>query len=142
MITKEITFEDFNGIERKETHYFHINKAELTALNFTMKGGLTGVLKEIEDTQDVNSLVALVDKFIDLSYGKKSADGLNFRKKPEYLEDFKSSNAYEAFYMELLSDVNNIINFINGVVPSDVLAKAKEIEANGGIDPNHPALKK
>lgn len=145
MLTKKIKFEDFDGNPREETHYFNLSKAELTQLELSISGGLTGLLQQISETQDIPKVIELLTKFIDLSYGKKSLDGRKFEKKPEYLEDFKSTNAYVELYMELVSDANKAAEFINAVVPSDVSEKAKELQQNGtlpaGLNPNHPALK-
>ena len=32
MLAKTIKYTDYNGVERKETHYFNYNKAEIAAL--------------------------------------------------------------------------------------------------------------
>lgn len=145
MLTKKIKFEDFDGNPREETHFFNLSKAELTQLELSIPGGLTGLLQQISETQDIPKVIELLTKFIDLSYGKKSLDGRKFEKKSEYLEDFKSTNAYVELYMELVSDANKAADFINAVVPTDVSQKAAELQANGqlpmGMNPNHPALK-
>lgn len=141
MLTKVIKYEDFDGNPREETHHFHINKAELTNMEFGVKGGLTGLIKTISETQDIPKVIELIQRFIDLSYGRKSNDGRQFVKKEEYLEEFKSTGAYEVLYMELVSDVDKFAEFVNAVIPTDIALKAKELQKNGGINPDHPALK-
>lgn len=140
MLTKKIKFEDFDGTPREETHYFNLSKAELTKLELSVSGGLTGLLQQIAETQDAPKVVELLDKFIQLSYGRKSLDGRKFEKKQEYYEEFKSTNAYDELFMELVSDANKAADFINAVVPTDVSEKAKEYQNNGTL-PSHPALK-
>ena len=65
----------------------------------------------------------------------KSDDGKYNRKSPELLADFKATQAYSELIMELLSDTDKAIAFINGIIPTKMRETAKT------VDPNHPALK-
>ena len=58
----------------------------------------------------------LLDRLIDLSYGKRSEDGLRFIKSKEVLDEFKSSIAYEAFIEQMLSNQEEMVEFINKLV--------------------------
>ena len=58
----------------------------------------------------------LLDRLIDLSYGKRSEDGLRFIKSKEVLDEFKSSIAYEAFIEQMLSNQEEMVEFIKKLV--------------------------
>ena len=40
MLKKTITYTDYDGRERTEDFYFNLNKAELTEMELSVKGGL------------------------------------------------------------------------------------------------------
>ena len=46
MLKKTITYTDYDGNERTEDFYFNISKAELTELQFSVKGGLKNILEK------------------------------------------------------------------------------------------------
>lgn len=141
MITKTITYTDFNDVERTEDFYFNLSEAELTAWEFSISGTLTEHIKRIESTIDVPQLMELYKELIDRSYGIKDADGRRFRKSPEILQDFKDTNAYSELFMELATDQKAGGEFISGIVSNKLKALMDQGVKNGQIDPNHPALK-
>ena len=138
MLKKTVKFKDFNGVERSEDLYFHISKASVltssnSVYNEIMSIGLElqergKFLEDIEGEIDQNDpfsknnqLIAdsvrmvgrLIDRLIDLSYGIKSSDGLKFVKDPKVLEDFKNSAAYDAFVEQMVSNQEELVEFIN-----------------------------
>ena len=141
MITKTITYTDFNDVERTEDFYFNLSEAELTAWEYSVSGTLTEHIKRIESTIDVPQLMELYKELIDRSYGIKDADGRRFRKSPEILQDFKDTNAYSELFMELATDQKAGGEFISGIVSNKLKALMEQGVNNGQIDPNHPALK-
>jgi hypothetical protein len=141
MITKTITYTDFNDVERTEDFYFNLSEAELTAWEYSVSGTLTEHIKRIESTIDVPQLMELYKELIDRSYGVKDADGRRFRKSPEILQDFKDTNAYSELFMELATNQQAGGEFISGIVSNKLKALMEQGVKNGQIDPNHPALK-
>lgn len=141
MLTKTITYTDFNDVERTETFHFNLSEAELTAWELSVSGTLTEHIKRIEETVDVPQLMELYKQLIDRSYGVKDADGRRFRKSPELLQDFKDTNAYSELFMELATDPKAGGEFISGIVSNKLKALMEQGVKNGQIDPNHPALK-
>lgn len=136
MLPKKIKSTDFNGVEREETYYFNITEAELADMALSQEGGLDVYINRIIETKSVPELKDLFKFIIDKSYGIKSDDGRYHRKSPEILADFKATQAYSNLVMELLSDTDKAIAFINGVIPT----KMREAAANAQ-NANHPALK-
>lgn len=141
MLTKTITYTDFNDVERSETFYFNLSEAELTAWELSVSGTLTEHINRIKETIDVPQLIELYKELIDRSYGVKDADGRRFRKSPEILQDFKDTNAYSELFMELATDPKAGGEFISGIVSNKLKALMEQGVKNGQIDPNHPALK-
>ena len=119
MLTKSITFTDYDGVERTENFMFNLTKAELAELNLTTEGGLQSVIQKIIDSKDVPEITRWFKKIIMMAYGEKSADGRRFVKKPELTEDFLQTEAYSELFIELLSDENAAAAFINGIIPKD-----------------------
>ena len=120
MLKKTITYEDFNGVERKEDFYFNLSKAEIMEMQFGTVGGLDVMLKKIIDAKDVKSIMDTFKMLILKAYGIKSDDGRRFVKSEEIAKEFEQTEAYSILYMELASDDNAAAEFVNGIIPKDV----------------------
>ena len=118
MLSKAITYTDYNGEERTEVFYFNLTKAEIVELNLTTKGGLQDVLRKIVDAKDVPELTKWFKKIILMSYGEKSLDGKRFIKSEELTEAFTQTEAYSELFVELISDEVAATNFVNGLLPN------------------------
>ena len=118
MITKNLTYEDFNGVKRTETFYFNLTQAELTDWELSVAGGMSAYIQRIADAKSERELIGLFKGIIDRSYGVKSPDGRRFMKSPELLEEFKSTQAYSDFYMSLVTNTQNALDFINALTPN------------------------
>lgn len=132
MLAKKIKYADFDGVERNETFYFNINKAEAMELELSESGGLISLLLQMIETQDVPRLFRLFKKLIGIAIGEKSNDGKYLRKSEEITDRFFSTNAYEALFMEIMESPDNAANFVNSIVPSDVAANAENLELKDG----------
>lgn len=139
MLKKVITYTDYDGETRTETHWFNLTKAEILEMELLTKGGMEKMIQNIVETQDIPSLVKLFKKLIDKSYGIKSPDGKRFIKNPEDLKEFKETEAYSELFMELATDSDAASKFIEGIVPSgidindpEVRAKAEKLIAESG----------
>lgn len=125
MITWPITYTDFLGNERTEKFRFNLSEAELMQWELSKKGTLSEHIDRIKETIDIPELSALYCELIDRAYGEMDADGRAFRKNPEILANFKSTNAYSELYMELATNQESGGKFIAGIV-SDKLRKLME----------------
>ena len=117
MLAKKITYTDFNGVERTETFYFNLTKAELTKLQLTYPGGFSEHIEEVIDAKDQARIIELFDDIIELSYGEKSEDGKRLVKSVELSKAFKETPAYDELFMELVSDERAAANFVNAMMP-------------------------
>lgn len=117
MLTKAITYTDYDGVERTENFYFNLTKAELAELNLTTEGGLQNVIQKIIDAKNVPEITKWFKKIIMLAYGEKSADGRRFIKSEKLTEEFLQTEAYSELFMELLTDEKAASDFVNGMIP-------------------------
>ena len=130
MLEKKIKYTDYNGMEREETFYFHITKAEMTRKQFTTDGGYAQYLEKIAKEKDSAKLYRIFEDIVCLAYGEKSDDGKRFVKEDEngrpLYKKFQETPAYDELIMELF-DADKTAAFIKGIFPADVI---KEIDEN------------
>lgn len=120
MLVKEVTYKDFNDVERTEKFYFNLTKAELTEMELSKAGGLTGKIEKIIEAKDGAEIIKLFKEVILLSYGEKSPDGKRFMKGPEISQAFMETNAYSIIFMEIALDADKAAAFIEGLIPPDL----------------------
>lgn len=120
MLKKAITYVDYNGVERTESFYFNLSKAELIEMEYGTVGTFTSMVQNIIDAQDEPELIKLFKSLILKSYGKKSADGRRFEKSEEISKDFSETEAYVILFMELARDSKAASEFVNGLIPADI----------------------
>ena len=128
MITKNIKYTDYNGVEREETFLFNLSKAELMEMELGTTGGLTEIIKKIIETKDQPSIIKIFKELVLKAYGEKSADGKRFIKMDEngqpLSRQFAETEAYSVLFMELATDDTKAAEFVNGIIPADVAQKA------------------
>lgn len=118
MLKKTITFTDYLGNEREEDFYFHLNKAEVTEMQLEIDGGLTGMLERIIQKKSGPDIIKTFKMLIMRSYGVPSPDGRKFMKSKEITEDFLQTEAYNNFFMELVTDGGKAADFIRDILPN------------------------
>lgn len=142
MLKKTIKYVDYNGVERTENLYFHVSKASILTASNDVYSEIMNAANELQDrakllegmevtevneenafdpnnqvlAESIRMVARLLDRLIDLSYGKRSEDGLKFVKSKEVLDEFKSSMAYDAFIEQMLANQEEMIEFINKLV--------------------------
>lgn len=117
MLKKTFTYTDYNGVERTETHYFNLSKAELVDMEATTPGSLSEKLKRIVDGADGPEIMKFFKELIFKSYGIKSDDGRRFMKSAEISEAFSQTEAYVQLYMELVTNPEAAADFANSIIP-------------------------
>jgi len=120
MIKWTVNYTNYNGEDVTEDLYFHLNKAELTTMQFEANGAFGQYLERLVNERDIKRLGQEFRKIILNSYGKKSDDGRLFRKSKEMREEFEQSEAYSTLFMELLGDEDKATKFIKGILPADL----------------------
>lgn len=135
MYKKTITYTDFNGLERTEDFLFNFNKAELLEMEMSKDETLTGCLQRIINAKDSPEIMREVKNLILKSYGVKSEDGRYFIKNDEVRQKFECSEAYSTIFMELMSDDKKAAEFVNAIMPQEVLKEAVKEAGNNGSTP-------
>lgn len=127
MVTKEITYTDYNGQERTEKYQFNFTKAELIEMELSVNGGLSAMMERIKETDDRPELMRIFKELILKAYGVKSADGKRFVKSDELRTEFSQTEAYSELYMELVTNTESAITFFNGLIPNDIKAAGDKV---------------
>lgn len=124
MLKKTVTYVDYNGAERTEAFYFNMSKAEIMETELSVTGGFSEMVEKVVSSQDAPSLMKIFKDIILKSYGEKSPDGKRFIKSAELSEAFSQTEAYSKIFMELMTNTNAAIDFVNGVIPNDIPGRA------------------
>lgn len=122
MLKKVIKYTDYDGVEREETFYFNLSKAEVMEMQLSTDGTLTKYIEKIMAAKEVPKIVEVFKTLITKSYGEKSLDGKRFIKSSQLTEEFLQTEAYSELYMELATDADAATAFIQGIIPKDILA--------------------
>jgi hypothetical protein len=120
MLKRDIKYTDFDGNEATDTYYFNLTKSELVELEAGKPGGLDQWIRNVIDTKDNNALISEFKKIILLSYGEKSPDGKRFMKSDEMREEFSQTAAFDELFIELATNEDAAVKFLQGVVPKDL----------------------
>jgi hypothetical protein len=128
MVKKTVKNVDFDGNEGTEDFYFHLTEQELSEWELSVDGGLSTVLRKIIKSKDEKALIEIYKDLLTRSYGVKTQDGRSFVKNQEALDNFIYTQAFSDIYMELATNDKAASEFVNGVIPASVMAKAKEEE--------------
>lgn len=136
MFKKQITYTDYNDVERTETFLFNISRAELLEMASGKLRDVGKLLSDIANQRDTTVLVTMFEELIRVSYGKKSEDGKRFIKSQEIYEAFLQSEAYSELLVDLTLDADEAIAFVNGIIPTKFLAElnSRIEKANAGTD--------
>lgn len=134
MLTKTITYEDYNGNKKTKNFYFHLTKTEIAKMQLMENGGLRAKIKKMVESDDNREIYNYFEDFVLSCYGEKSADGEEFLKSPEIRQRFQCHPAYDKLMMEFIDGGDKAMaDFINTVVPKEVadgIAKADPNELN------------
>ena len=117
MLVKKISYTDFDGNEREETHYFNLTRTEAIEMQWSPPGGLKALLDRIIEEQDINEILDIIREILSKAYGVKSADGRRFDKDPALWVNFTQSLAFDELFMELMTNAGYAAEFMNGIVP-------------------------
>lgn len=130
MLVKKIEYLDYNGNKRKEEFRFNMTAAELvkwgtTSGDYTMEDVVNQLTKE----RDGKRIMEMMDEVIRASYGEKSLDGKRFMKGEDITKSFVESEAYSVLFMELVTDAKKASEFINGILPKEIVDEANRMMA-------------
>ena len=117
MFKHTVKYVDFDGNNREEDLYFHLSPAEMTQFEYSVKGGMRNLLEKAIKDQDGPTLMQFFVRIVEMAYGRKTNDGRRFEKSREIYDHFAQTNAYNALFMELVTDENFTKKFVDAVFP-------------------------
>ena len=130
MIKKTITFEGYNGEQVTEDYYFNFTKLELAEKDMEY-GGLEKLGRELGESSDPKRAYTIFKKLLLDSYGIKSDDGRRFVKSDEIRADLESSPALSELILELMTNVEDAVNFFKQLLPAGMLAEVEKADMLG-----------
>lgn len=132
MIKQTITYKDFNGDERTEDFWFHLDKADLLKMQAMRKGGMKAYMQDIVAADDNEKILEVFDMFILKSIGKRSEDGRRFERTDEIRAEFTQTNAYSEFLFQLAGNAEQGATFVNGIMPEGLAEELKDFSPQAG----------
>ena len=150
MLTKVVTYEDFNGETRTEELRFNLTKVELTKMAMDlpedMRDSIPDDPSKIDNEKLATTLVeklgnkgifAFIEAIVLKSYGIKSEDGRRFIKTPEMAVEFSQTLAFDAIMMEFMANSDAAAEFINNVIPANVVDQIADSIPGPQVVPNN-----
>lgn len=127
------TWIDFNGKPHNEDIYFHLMVPEIADLQFNPMVGsdFSEFIKEGMRTGDGAKIYTIFKLLVINSYGRRSDDGEEFHKKPEWTEQFLNSPRWEQFFLYLTDPKDSAKNgaaFFNDIFPEYLMKQVEELE--------------
>lgn len=126
MLTKAITYTDYNGNKKTKNFYFNLTKTDLARMELTNNAGMLETIKQMVNESDRKRIYELFESIVLNSVGEKSADGELFVKNDQIRENFINHPAYDVLFMELIQNEKTMSDFINAILPADVAEAAKK----------------
>jgi len=133
VLKKTIVYTDLNDEKRSEDFYFNFSIQELIDMELEVEGGLNAKLKEMVKAEDVRAMLGVFKDVILRAIGKKTDDGKRFDKSETFRDDFYNSPAYGALLMELIGQPNAAAQFMNGLMPKELMQRVNEIQKAQGM---------
>lgn len=104
MFKHTVEYKDFNGNDRKEELYFHLSLPEVTRLQAEIGKDIETYVTELVNNQDMNQLLAFLEKMLLNAYGQKTSDGKTFMKSKEMRDAFEYSQAYAEIFEQVMTN--------------------------------------
>lgn len=135
MFKKTVTYTDYNGVEKTESHYFGLSEAELTKMTLSEYGAMTDRMTAIANAKDSAKIAEEFDDLLRLSYGIKTPDGRFVKKQngQPLFEVFQSTAAYDKIFVELCTKPAFASEFAKGIMPENLRKEAEKRIASGDI---------
>lgn len=127
MLKKTIKYTDFEDNVREEVFLFNISRAELAMMENSEVGGFRKKLERIVNAQDNVAIMEVLRDIIHKSVGEVSPDGRRFMKSEEFARAFEETEAYSELIVELLGNDEKAAEFINGIMPKEIVAQAAQM---------------
>ena len=126
MISKKVTVDGFDGAEDR-TYWFHLTKSEVFKWNEEFNGELQTFLSRAAESESIPEVYAAISELLRRSVGERR--GNKFVKDADVTSDFEFSGAMDDVIEWLFSTPDATETFVMGLLPKDVIEKAKAATA-------------
>lgn len=134
MLTKNVKYVDAAGNPVEEELFFQLTKAEITEMEYSVKGGLSAMIQKISTTKDPGTVIAIAKELILKAYGEQYTDAkgiVRFLKNQDIRDAFAATEAYSTLFMSFVENVDEFNDFIIGIMPLDMQAEIRKAQADG-----------
>lgn len=137
MLKLDLTYIDFDKVQKTTTHHFYLSLPELVRLETEFNGevveqsALGQTLQRLASEGKNTELFDLFARMIHDSIGVQYTDGegvLRFKKTPEDRDRFLESMAYGALFLKMSTDADYAVNFWKGIMPADLINEAEKLQ--------------
>lgn len=125
MLIKPITYKSLDGDMVTEDFHFNLSKVEIIELQFTENGFGEHLLRIIKSGNG-DVIMKTFKKIIRMSYGERQ--GRSFMKSDALSDGFMCCPAYEALFMELVTNPDKAAEFVNGIMPKGFEEEVAKLE--------------
>ena len=134
MLKKTITYKDFDGNDVTKDFYFNLSKAEIVELGMSEGGNLADRLRGIVTSGDQEQIMKTFRMLLEMSVGVRVGD--RFDKSQDAKNAFMQTDAYSEFFMSLVTDAGKAVEFIKGIIPSDIRVDVEKQMAHDTLTPS------
>lgn len=138
MLKKTINYTNFDDEAAVETVYFNLTKTDL-ADNMhvieefeALRKLLSGPKRDLK-VPEIQMIINMVKKVMQMSYGIRSEDGKRFVKTDQQWVEFTQTAVYDEFLISLFENPENAVDFVSGIIPKDMREKVIA-DANKAVD--------
>jgi hypothetical protein len=117
MLKKTIKFIDYAGNEKEADFRFHLTAPEFVRFEVQFPEGLEKGIKKLAEENNARRVMEFFEDLILTAYGVLTPDQTAFVKSEEEKTLFSQSAAYEALFIELMSDEEQAIEFFKAIAP-------------------------
>lgn len=122
MISKKVTVEGFDGTEDR-VYWFHLTKSEVLKWDAEFNGELKEFLDKTAESQSVPEVYAAIAELLRRAVGERR--GNKFVKDVDVTSDFEFGGAMDEVIEWLFTTTDAIDDFLMGLLPKDVVEKAR-----------------
>lgn len=126
MISKTLTYLDFNGDKHKKEFWFHLSVPEITKLQFQDKDQtMFDAIVKMTEEENARDVLDLLETIVRASVGQRSEDGARFTKNDDVRSELFDTEAYSVLFEQLLQDPDEVARFLQGVLPKSLSEKTQ-----------------
>lgn len=129
MIKKTIVYDDLDGVSRSEDFYFNLSVSELTDMASDEDNALVAKLVALGESEEGAHIMRLFKDIVGSAIGQRSEDARRFVKSAQITEEFITSEAYNALLIEFITNPTVATDFINNLIPANVLKLVADEQA-------------